>query len=92
MEATDLAPTRLRDFGHAQGAVPGGSRAIRQKRTSFLRAWDGGSVEGGEGAFLSVPGIHAGNGVQKASSVGMQRTVVQRFSIRDLANMTPIER
>ena len=91
MEAADLASARFRDFGHVQGAVPGGPRAIRQKRTSFLRAWDGGSVEGGEGAFFSVPGIHAGDGVQKASGVGMQRAVVQRFGIRNLADMAPVE-
>ena len=91
MEAANLAPARLRDFGHAQGTVPGESRAIRQKRASFLRAWDGEGVERGDRSFLSISGIHAGDGVQKASGVGMQRAVVQRFGLRDLADMASVE-
>ena len=64
LEAADLAPVKLRELGHTQGAVPGGARTIRQERTSFLRGGDGGSVERGNGSFPSVPGVHAGDGVQ----------------------------
>ena len=91
MEAADLAPVKLRELGHTQGAIPGGPRTIRQERTSLLRGGDGGSVGRGNGSFPSVPGVNAGDGVQEASGVGMQGTVVQRFGVRDLADVASVE-